>query len=50
MNGIKVYSNERAGPLQRGDNHKSSKIGTYFLFMNHSTIKSQIYILLPDIV
>jgi hypothetical protein len=25
--GIEVYSNEGPSPLQRGDNHKSAKIG-----------------------
>jgi hypothetical protein len=27
MMGIQVYSNEVPSPLQRGDNHKSAKIG-----------------------
>jgi hypothetical protein len=27
MMGIQVYSNEGPSPLQRGDNHKSAKIG-----------------------
>jgi hypothetical protein len=27
MKGIQVYSNKGPGPLQRGDNHKSVKIG-----------------------
>jgi hypothetical protein len=27
MMGIQVYSNEGPSPLQKGDNHKSSKIG-----------------------
>jgi hypothetical protein len=27
MMGIHVYSNEGPSPLQRGDNHKSAKIG-----------------------
>jgi hypothetical protein len=27
MMGIQVYSNEGQSPLQRGDNHKSAKIG-----------------------
>jgi hypothetical protein len=47
MMGIEVYANESPSPLQRGYNHKSAKIGlghsNIFLFMNHSTIKAQIY-------
>jgi hypothetical protein len=48
MMGIQVYLNEVPNSLQRGDNHKSAKIGygtsfKYFLLMNHITIKAQIY-------
>jgi hypothetical protein len=43
--GIQVYSNEGPNPFQRGDNHKSARVVSfkYFLLMNHSTIKAQIY-------
>jgi hypothetical protein len=27
MMGIQIYSNKGSNPLQRGDNHKSAKIG-----------------------
>ena len=42
--GIQIYSNEGSSPLQRGDNHKN-RVGSskYFLLVNHSTIKAQIY-------
>jgi hypothetical protein len=46
MIGIQIYSNEGSSHLQRGDNHKNAKrVGSlkYFLLMNHSTIKAQIY-------
>jgi hypothetical protein len=44
MIGIQIYSNEGSSPLQREDNHKN-RVGSfkYFLLMNHSTIKAQIY-------
>jgi hypothetical protein len=32
MNGIQVYSNEGPNHLQRGDNHKSAKIGWGHLY------------------
>jgi hypothetical protein len=47
MKGIPAYSNEGPSPLQSVDNHKSAKnrIGSfkYFLLINHSTTKAQIY-------
>jgi hypothetical protein len=45
MIGIQMYSNEGSSPLQRGDNHKNW-VGSfkYFPFMNHSTIKAQIFV------
>jgi hypothetical protein len=44
MIGIQMYSNDGSSPLQRGDNYKNT-VGSfkYFLLMNHSTIKPQIY-------
>jgi hypothetical protein len=32
--GIQVYSNEVPSPLQRGDNHKSAKIGKGYLIFS----------------
>jgi hypothetical protein len=54
MKGNQVYSNEGSSPLQRGDNNKGekSRVGLfrYFLLMNHSTTKAQIYISASDTV
>jgi hypothetical protein len=48
MMGIQVYSNEGPRPLQREDNHKSTKNRVesfkYFLLVNHGTIKAEIYL------
>jgi hypothetical protein len=33
MMGIKIYSNEGPGPLQKGDNQKSAKIGLGHLYI-----------------
>jgi hypothetical protein len=45
MIGSQIYSNEGSNPFQKVDNHKN-RVGSfkYFLLMNHSTIKAQIFV------